>query len=67
MDFPVDAWLRLFVFQFCCQDGVLLILMLSSVLFGQCSFHRMSNLTYKQRYSGVGWLVSLCEKKGFRV
>ena len=27
----------------------------------------MSNLTYKQRYSGVEWLVYLCEKKDFQV
>ena len=67
MDFPVDAWLRLFVFQFCCQDGVLLILMLNSVLCGQCNFHRMSNLTYAQRYFGVELLVYLCEKKDFQV
>ena len=63
MDFPVDAWLRLFVFQYCCQDGAFLILTLNSVLFGQCSFHRMNNFTYKQRFYGVELLVYLCEKK----
>ena len=65
MEFPVDAWLRLFVFQFCCQNCVLLILVINSVLFDQCSFHGMSNLSYKQRYTDVEWLVYLCEKKDF--
>ena len=63
IDFLVFSWLRLFVFQFCCQDGVLLIWMLNSVLFGQYNFHRISNLTYEQRYSGVEWLVVFERKK----
>ena len=44
-----------------------LILLSNSVLFGQCSFHRLNKLTSTQHYRRVEWLVCCGEKFEFKV